>query len=43
MIAGMVVGVPHAIDGLGASPTLPEIVLDVLGDREAERPADVLA
>ena len=36
-IAGMVVGVPHAIDGLGssgASPTLPEIVLDVLGDRD---------
>ncbi|CAM5441734.1 Muramoyltetrapeptide carboxypeptidase OS=Streptomyces griseomycini OX=66895 GN=FHS37_006511 PE=3 SV=1 [Streptomyces griseomycini] len=30
----MVVGVPHEIDGLGgsdASPTLPEIVLDVLG------------
>ncbi|MCZ7437275.1 LD-carboxypeptidase [Micromonospora sp. WMMC241] len=36
-IAGMVVGVPHAIDGLGtpdASPTLPEIVLDVIGDRD---------
>ena len=36
-IAGMVVGVPHAIDGLeepGASPTLAEIVLDVLGDRD---------
>ncbi|RLP91402.1 LD-carboxypeptidase [Micromonospora sp. BL4] len=36
-IAGMVVGVPHAIDGLGApdvSPTLREIVLDVLGDRD---------
>lgn len=36
-IAGMVVGVPYAIDGLGtpeASPTLPEIVLDVLGDRD---------
>ncbi|MFJ9714150.1 LD-carboxypeptidase [Streptomyces sp. NPDC101234] len=37
-IAGMVVGVPHEIDGLGtgapdASPTLREIVLDVLGDR----------
>ncbi|MGO4748613.1 LD-carboxypeptidase, partial [Streptomyces sp. 2MCAF27] len=37
--AGMVVGVPHAIDGLGtgapdASPTLREIVLDVLGDRD---------
>jgi muramoyltetrapeptide carboxypeptidase len=36
-ISGMVVGVPHAIDGLDspdASPTLPEIVLDVLGDRD---------
>nr|WP_193474937.1 LD-carboxypeptidase [Streptomyces griseomycini] len=36
-ISGMVVGVPHEIDGLGgsdASPTLPEIVLDVLGDRD---------
>lgn len=39
-IAGMVVGVPHAIDGLGgpgasdAGPTLSEIVLDVLGDRD---------
>jgi muramoyltetrapeptide carboxypeptidase len=36
-ISGMVVGVPHAIEGLGApdaSPTLPEIVLDVLGDRD---------
>ncbi len=36
-ISGMVVGVPHAIDGLeapGASPTLREIVLDVLGDRD---------
>ncbi|GLY99352.1 S66 peptidase family protein [Actinoplanes sp. NBRC 103695] len=36
-IAGMVVGVPHEIDGLdgpGASPTLAEIVLDVLGDRD---------
>ena len=36
-IAGMVVGVPYAIDGLGpsgASPTLAEIVLDVLGDRD---------
>jgi len=39
-IAGMVVGVPHAVDGLGepatsdAGPTLPEIVLDVLGDRD---------
>ncbi|MEV4385538.1 S66 peptidase family protein [Micromonospora sp. NPDC049580] len=36
-IAGMVVGVPHAIDGLDtpdASPTLPEMVLDVLGDRD---------
>ncbi|GIE98963.1 S66 peptidase family protein [Paractinoplanes rishiriensis] len=32
-IAGMVVGVPRAIDGLGA-PTLSEIVLDVLGDRD---------
>jgi muramoyltetrapeptide carboxypeptidase len=36
-IAGMVVGIPHAIDGLDApdaSPTLAEIVLDVLGDRD---------
>ncbi|MYV98730.1 LD-carboxypeptidase [Streptomyces sp. SID3343] len=36
-IAGMVVGVPRAIGGLGSSdgsPTLPEIVLDVLGDRD---------
>lgn len=36
-IAGMVVGIPTAIDGLDspdASPTLPEIVLDVLGDRD---------
>lgn len=35
-ISGMVVGVPYAIDGLGtdASPTLREIVLDVLGDRD---------
>ncbi|WP_433303791.1 S66 peptidase family protein [Actinoplanes sp. CA-030573] len=36
-IAGMVVGVPHAIEGLdspGASPSLREIVLDVLGDRD---------
>ncbi|NAZ84376.1 LD-carboxypeptidase [Kineococcus sp. R8] len=36
-IAGMVVGVPHAIEGLapaGGSPTLAEIVLDVLGDRD---------
>ncbi|QUQ63667.1 LD-carboxypeptidase [Kutzneria sp. CA-103260] len=36
-IAGMVVGVPHAIEGLetpDASPTLKEIVLDVLGDRD---------
>ncbi|MFC4018740.1 LD-carboxypeptidase [Micromonospora sp. GCM10011542] len=36
-ISGMVVGVPYAIDGLGApdsSPTLPEMVLDVLGDRD---------
>ncbi|MFI9387352.1 LD-carboxypeptidase [Kutzneria sp. NPDC052558] len=32
-IAGMVVGVPYAIDGLD-SPTLPEIVLDVLGPRD---------
>lgn len=36
-ICGMVVGVPHEIDGLAgpeASPTLAEIVLDVLGDRD---------
>ncbi|GCD97356.1 S66 peptidase family protein [Embleya hyalina] len=36
-IAGMVVGVPTAIGGLesaDASPTLAEIVLDVLGDRD---------
>ncbi|MEV6131756.1 LD-carboxypeptidase [Streptomyces violaceusniger] len=38
-ISGMVVGVPDAIDGLGAgapdaSPTLAEIVLDVLDDRD---------
>lgn len=36
-ISGMVVGIPDAIDGLdspGASPTLAEIVLDVLGDRD---------
>jgi muramoyltetrapeptide carboxypeptidase len=35
-IAGMVVGVPREIIGLepGASPTLPEIILDVLGDRD---------
>ncbi|MGW3108183.1 S66 peptidase family protein [Streptomyces sp. NPDC001100] len=37
-ISGMVVGVPHEIDGLGTpgdgSPTLREIVLDVLGDRD---------
>ncbi|MCS7478737.1 hypothetical protein ACFFQW_13055 [Umezawaea endophytica] len=36
-ISGMVVGVPHAIDGLetpDASPSLAEIVLDVLGDRD---------
>ncbi|MEU9267322.1 LD-carboxypeptidase [Streptomyces sp. NPDC048251] len=36
-ISGMVVGVPEAIDGLDApdgSPTLAEIVLDVLGDRD---------
>ncbi|MFJ8933080.1 LD-carboxypeptidase [Streptomyces sp. NPDC102364] len=36
-ISGMVVGVPCAIDGLDspdASPTLPEMVLDVLGDRD---------
>ncbi|MGW1786483.1 S66 peptidase family protein [Streptomyces sp. NPDC002143] len=36
-ISGMIVGIPHAIDGLDspdASPTLPEIVLDVLGDRD---------
>ncbi|WAL75431.1 LD-carboxypeptidase [Kitasatospora sp. YST-16] len=35
-IGGMVVGVPREIAGLepGASPTLREIVLDVLGDRD---------
>jgi muramoyltetrapeptide carboxypeptidase len=35
-IAGMVVGIPSEIGGLepGASPTLAEIVLDVLGDRD---------
>ncbi|HWO66025.1 MAG TPA: LD-carboxypeptidase [Umezawaea sp.] len=36
-ISGMVVGIPHAIDGLetpDASPSLAEIVLDVLGDRD---------
>ncbi|MFJ5231082.1 LD-carboxypeptidase [Kitasatospora sp. NPDC088391] len=35
-IAGMVVGVPHGIGGLepGSSPSLAEIVLDVLGDRD---------
>ncbi|MGA5453990.1 S66 peptidase family protein [Streptomyces umbrinus] len=35
-IAGMVVGIPAAIDGLDSpdtSPTLQEVVLDVLGDR----------
>ncbi|MFF7073099.1 S66 peptidase family protein [Streptomyces pseudovenezuelae] len=36
-ISGMVVGVPEAIDGLASpdgSPTLAEIVLDVLSDRD---------
>ncbi|WP_027346876.1 S66 peptidase family protein [Hamadaea tsunoensis] len=35
-ISGLVVGIPREIAGLepGASPTLPEIVLDVLGDRD---------
>ena len=35
-ISGMVVGIPREISGLepGASPTLSEIVLDVLGDRD---------
>jgi muramoyltetrapeptide carboxypeptidase len=35
-ISGMVVGIPSRIGGLepGASPTLAEIVLDVLGDRD---------
>jgi muramoyltetrapeptide carboxypeptidase len=36
-IAGMIVGAPRDIaglDGPGASPTLAEIVLDVLGDRD---------
>ncbi|MGW4391654.1 S66 peptidase family protein [Streptomyces sp. NPDC004685] len=36
-VSGMVVGIPTAIDGLDspdASPTLREIVLDVLGDRD---------
>jgi muramoyltetrapeptide carboxypeptidase len=36
-ISGMVVGVPREIIGLekpGASPTLAELILDVLGDRD---------
>jgi muramoyltetrapeptide carboxypeptidase len=36
-ISGMVVGIPHQIEGLGTpetSPTLQDIVLDVLGDRD---------
>ena len=36
-ISGMVVGIPHLVEGLGgtgASPSLREIVLDVLGDRD---------
>jgi muramoyltetrapeptide carboxypeptidase LdcA involved in peptidoglycan recycling len=36
-ISGMVVGVPEAIDGLDSSegsPTLAELVLEVLGDRD---------
>ncbi len=35
-ISGMIVGIPRDIDGLepGASPSLSEIVLDVLGDRD---------
>lgn len=36
-ICGMVVGIPHQIDGLGpgdAAPSLREIVLDVLGERD---------
>ncbi|HEY8983085.1 MAG TPA: S66 peptidase family protein [Streptomyces sp.] len=36
-IAGMVVGIPDGIEGLGTSdsaPTLAEIVLDALGDRD---------
>ncbi|MCX5528892.1 LD-carboxypeptidase [Streptomyces bobili] len=36
-ISGMVVGIPEAIDGLEApdgAPTLAEVVLDVLGDRD---------
>ncbi|MEV7394083.1 MULTISPECIES: S66 peptidase family protein [unclassified Streptomyces] len=36
-ISGMIVGIPEAIDGLDpteGSPTLAEIVLDVLGDRD---------
>ncbi|MFF1724819.1 S66 peptidase family protein [Streptomyces sviceus] len=36
-ISGMVVGIPEAIDGLDSpdgAPTLAEIVLDVLGDRD---------
>jgi muramoyltetrapeptide carboxypeptidase len=33
-IAGMVVGIPREIDGLDATLTLREIVLDVLGDRD---------
>ncbi|WP_063275213.1 hypothetical protein [Amycolatopsis keratiniphila] len=40
----MVVGVPREIGGLdspGSSPALPEIVLDVLGDRDIPVPGDV--
>ncbi|MHC5904223.1 S66 peptidase family protein [Streptomyces sp. S6] len=36
-ISGMVVGIPHDIDGLGTSgtaPALAELVLDALGDRD---------
>jgi muramoyltetrapeptide carboxypeptidase len=33
-ISGMVVGVPREISGLQGRPTLAEIVLDVLGDRD---------
>ena len=43
-ISGMVVGIPHQIDGLDTpetSPTLQDIVLDVLGDRDISVLANV--